>query len=81
MFPSDHHFADEVAFAAELETAFAAAEARPDRVMLLGVTPDYPEVGYGWVEPGAPLGGLCPTLCAALAVFFGKSRPGRLRQP
>jgi mannose-1-phosphate guanylyltransferase len=57
MLPSDHHFADEAAFTADLETAFAAAEIRPDCVMLLGMAPDHPEVGYGWIEPGAPLGG------------------------
>jgi mannose-1-phosphate guanylyltransferase len=72
MFPSDHHFADEIAFTADLETAFEAAEARPDRVMLLGVTPDYPEVEYGWVEPGAPLGGRLPDSVCHVGRFWEK---------
>lgn len=55
VFPSDHHIADERAFAADLETAFAAAEAHPDWVLLLGIAPNSPEAGYGWIEPGAPL--------------------------
>jgi mannose-1-phosphate guanylyltransferase len=72
MFPSDHHFADEDAFAADLETAFEAAEVRSDRVMLLGVTPDYPEVEYGWVEPGAPLGGRLPDSVCHVGCFWEK---------
>lgn len=56
VFPSDHHIADERAFAADLETAFAAAESHPDCVLLLGIAPDSAEVGYGWIEPGGPLG-------------------------
>lgn len=55
VFPSDHHIADEIAFAADLETAFAAAETLPDRVLLIGITPDSAETGYGWIEPGARL--------------------------
>jgi mannose-1-phosphate guanylyltransferase len=43
LFPTDHHFANEAAFAADVEIGFEAAERRPDRVMLMGVTPDYPE--------------------------------------
>lgn len=72
MFPSDHHFADEIAFTADLEIAFAAAEHRPDRVMLLGVTPDYPEAEYGWVEPGLPLGGCLPGSICHVARFWEK---------
>lgn len=72
IFPSDHHFADDAAFAADLETAFRAIESRPDRVMLLGVTPDYPEVEYGWVEPGVPLGGRLPDSVCHVSCFWEK---------
>jgi mannose-1-phosphate guanylyltransferase len=76
MFPSDHHFANEAGFAADVEIGFEAAERRPDRVMLLGVTPDYPEAEYGWVEPGAPLGGCLPDSVCNVARFWEKpSRP------
>jgi mannose-1-phosphate guanylyltransferase len=54
-FPSDHHFADQEAFTAHMELAFAHAEHNPERVILIGVTPDTPEESYGWIEPGAPL--------------------------
>jgi mannose-1-phosphate guanylyltransferase len=72
MFPSDHHFADETAFSADVEIGFEAASRRPDRVLLLGVTPDYPEAEYGWVEPGAPLGGGLPDSVCHVARFWEK---------
>lgn len=72
VFPSDHHFANETAFVADVESGFEAVECRPDRVMLLGVTPDYPEAGYGWIEPGAPLGGSLPDSVCHVARFWEK---------
>lgn len=54
--PSDHYYADEEAFTAALESAFAVAADHPDFVVLLGARPEYPEVEYGWIELGAPLG-------------------------
>jgi mannose-1-phosphate guanylyltransferase len=54
-FPSDHHFADDEAFAAHMDLAFAQAERHPERVILLGVTPNSPEQAYGWIEPGTTL--------------------------
>jgi len=52
MLPSDHYFSDDEAFARFVQSAFEAVEARPDLVILLGVVPDSPEVGYGWIEVG-----------------------------
>jgi mannose-1-phosphate guanylyltransferase len=72
MFPSDHHFANGAGFAADVEIGFEAAERRPDRVVLLGVTPDYAEAEYGWVEPGATLGGCLPDSVCHVARFWEK---------
>ena len=55
-FPSDHHFEDDEAFRANIESAFAHSETDYERVVLLGITPHAPEESYGWIEPGAPLG-------------------------
>jgi mannose-1-phosphate guanylyltransferase len=41
-------------------------------VLLLGVMPDYPEAEYGWVEPGAPLGGGLPDSVCHVARFWEK---------
>jgi mannose-1-phosphate guanylyltransferase len=55
VFPSDHHFANEAAFDAEIDAGFAAAAKHPDVVMLLGANADRPETGYGWIELGEPV--------------------------
>jgi len=51
-FPSDHYFSDDETFMFHVEAAFDAVAARPDLVILLGITPDAPEEQYGWIEPG-----------------------------
>lgn len=54
--PSDHHYSDERLFASALESAFETAALKKDSVVLLGAKPDYPEVEYGWIEPGLSFG-------------------------
>ena len=54
-FPSDHFFSDDAAFMSHVETAFEATRDRDDMVVLLGINPEGPEAGYGWIEP-APSG-------------------------
>lgn len=51
VFPSDHYVSSDAVFMAQVEQAFAAADACPERVVLLGVAPDRPETEYGWIEP------------------------------
>lgn len=53
--PSDHHIADEAAFAAAVKAA--AALAAQDYLVSFGITPLYPETGYGYLQRGAPLAG------------------------
>lgn len=55
VFPSDHHVSDDVTFMAHVDAAFQAVSARAELVVLLGITPDSPEVEYGWIEPGQPI--------------------------
>jgi mannose-1-phosphate guanylyltransferase len=54
-FPSDHYVSDDEAFMAHVETAFEAVRARPELVILLGISPHSPEVEYGWIEPADPI--------------------------
>jgi mannose-1-phosphate guanylyltransferase len=54
-FPSDHYYSDHAAFASTVESAIRFAEMHPDSLILLGAEPRYPEVEYGWIEPGPPV--------------------------
>ena len=79
-FPSDHHFSDDEAFISHIDSAYNAVASRPEMIILLGVPPETPEVEYGWIEPGIPLGSPVPSnICASTA--SGRSLPGRLRRP
>lgn len=52
VFPSDHYVEDDAAFMRYVELAFAGIRARPDLLVVLGTTPDHPEVNYCWIEMG-----------------------------
>jgi len=50
--PSDHHYSNERSFNVSLNLAFEAAAEETNSVVLLGASPGYPEVEYGWIELG-----------------------------
>ena len=54
--PCDHYYSDEACFTAALESAFEIAANRSESVVLIGAQPCRPEVEYGWIELGAPVG-------------------------
>ncbi|MGO9057010.1 MAG: sugar phosphate nucleotidyltransferase [Candidatus Binataceae bacterium] len=53
LIPSDHYFSDDRLFMRDVERAFRAVSNQPDLIVLLGMTPDAPETGYGWIEAAA----------------------------
>lgn len=55
VFPADHYIDNDPAFMRHVEAAFAAVEVRPELTVLLGIDPDRPEAGYGWIQPAQPL--------------------------
>jgi mannose-1-phosphate guanylyltransferase len=52
IFPSDHYYSDDRAFASTIESTLAYAEHYPTSTILIGAMAQYPEVEYGWIEPG-----------------------------
>lgn len=50
--PSDHYVEDERVIATELHRAFQLVDREPDAIALLGIEPDAPDSGYGWIVPG-----------------------------
>lgn len=53
--PCDHYYSDNNSFAMTIKSATARARRFPASVILLGAKADYPEIEYGWIEPGASL--------------------------
>jgi len=51
-FPSDHYDADKHAFASSVASALRMATEYPHSLILIGAEAHYPEVEYGWIEPG-----------------------------
>jgi len=51
--PSDHYIGDDSSFAAAVTRAAQAAAA--GQLVTFGIKPTHPEIGYGYIECGAPL--------------------------
>ncbi|HWP59437.1 MAG TPA: sugar phosphate nucleotidyltransferase [Candidatus Acidoferrales bacterium] len=51
VFPSDHFVLNEEKFLSYVLRAIAEADEHRDALILLGMSPDGPEEGYGWIEP------------------------------
>lgn len=56
-FPSDHYISDDAKFMAQIRGALDSAAKQRDRVVLLGIEPESPEVEYGWIEPAQAIYG------------------------
>lgn len=54
-FPTDHHYSRELRFVASVRLATKVVMSRPDTLILLGASAEYPEVEYGWIEPSQRL--------------------------
>ena len=55
--PADHVIAPVEVFQDAARRAIAVVQAAPERLVLFGVTPDFPATGYGYIERGAQLQG------------------------
>jgi mannose-1-phosphate guanylyltransferase len=70
--PSDHFVYPERRFLATVRTAVQAAEALPEKIVLLGAAPDGPEPDYGWIFPGRDLLSVSATKVKAVRSFLEK---------
>jgi mannose-1-phosphate guanylyltransferase len=52
-FPCDHFYADDDSFRFTIQSAVGCAQQNPESIILVGADAEYPEVDYGWIEPGA----------------------------
>ncbi len=56
VFPTDHYIDNDRAFIAHALRAVNAVSRMPDKIAILGIAPDRPETGYGYILPAEPLG-------------------------
>ena len=54
-FPCDHHFSNCSAFRNCVEYGLGTMDQYPESLLVLGAEARYPEVEYGWIEPGRAL--------------------------
>jgi mannose-1-phosphate guanylyltransferase len=55
-FPTDHFIDNDRAFIAHVLRASHTISQMPDKIAILGIAPDRPETGYGYILPSDPLG-------------------------
>ena len=72
VFPSDHFVQDEAVFMAHIAEVAAWVERHPERIVLVGAHPRGPEMEYGWIEPGEPLGAVSSGPICAVGRFLEK---------
>ena len=51
-FPSDHHYSNCAAFRETVDSGLCLMSEYPQSILIVGVEARYPEVEYGWIEPG-----------------------------
>ena len=56
VFPSDHYIREDRTFITHVARAFALVRRLPEKIVLLGMTPDRVDATLGYVEPGRPIG-------------------------
>jgi mannose-1-phosphate guanylyltransferase len=54
-FPSDHHYSNLAAFRESVESGLCLMPEYPQSILIVGAEARYPEVEYGWIEPGRTL--------------------------
>jgi len=72
LYPSDHFVYPEDRFLEVVRHAVRIAESRPDRLVMLGVSPDRLELDYGWIQPGQSLADLPGEPVQAVHSFLEK---------
>jgi len=77
LYPSDHFVYPETRFIEVVEQAVQIAKSQPDRIVLLGVTPDRLELDYGWIQPAQSTADLPDEPVQAVHSFLEK--PGAVQ--
>jgi mannose-1-phosphate guanylyltransferase len=81
VFPTDHFIDNEKAFIAHVLRATCLVHQNPHKIAILGVTPNHPETGYGYIMPGQPLPTqLTPWKVSHVKAFKEKPNPAMAKE-
>lgn len=80
IFPSDHYYADNAAFAATVKSAIEVSREHNESLVLIGAKPEWPEVEFGWIEPGESIENGRGTPLFGVSRFREKPRLGQARE-
>lgn len=75
VFPSDHWVQDDARFVSHVERASRFVEGHPTKIALIGVRPDRPETGLGYIVPGQRLAPDADGAAFQVAHFVEKPAP------
>ena len=71
-FPCDHFYADDDSFRSTIRSALERAEQNPESIILVGADAHYPEIDYGWIEPGVVVSEATTGPLSGVARFWEK---------
>jgi mannose-1-phosphate guanylyltransferase len=77
VFPCDHYYADEESFRTTILSAENCAERHRGSIVLVGAEAEYPEIDYGWIEPGAVVSQTGAGPLCRVKRFWEKPREGQ----
>ena len=75
----DHYYADNAAFAAMVDSAINVSSEHEDSLVLIGAKPEWPEVEFGWIEPGVSIANGSQTPLFGVSRFREKPRFAEVR--
>lgn len=76
-FPSDHHYSNGDAFREIVDSGLGMIAEYPESILLVGAEARYPEVEYGWIQPGRTLVDSRTHSLHRVARFWEKPTPDR----
>src|SRR5262245_14849470 len=75
VFPSDHYIGDDLTFMGYVRRAAELVGTFPHKIVVLGICPDRPDPGFGYIIPGAALAGAAGAAAFDVLAFHEKPAP------
>src|SRR5262249_56748805 len=75
VFPSDHYIGDDLTFMGYVRRAAELVGTFPHKIVVLGICPDRPDPGFGYIIPGAALAGAAGAAGFCVPAVFQKTGP------